>query len=178
MGEIRSTMDIIMEKTKNLTMSEEEKAQFNRKALQGKVKGLVQKFLDDLISLPSIRLEMESEKKKHPAQAEELLKGELMERLEPDSNNEKVFQLLEEILGIDTNPFKRVITEFQEEVTKERALKVEGLRKKLAEREISGPAVVPNPDLDETWSQFYKESKRACKERLAIMPSSQTTGSQ
>ena len=178
MGEIRSTMDIIMEKTKNMTMSEEEKAEFNRKALQVKVKGLVQKFLDDLIPLPSIRLEMESEKKKHPAQAEELLKGELMERLEPESNNEKVFQLLEEILGIDTNPFKRVMTEFQEKVTKERALKVEGLRKKLAEREISGPAVVPNPDLDENWSQFYKESKGACKEQLAIMPGSQTTGSQ
>ena len=43
----------------------------------------------------------------------------------------------------------------------------EGLRKKLAEREISGTAVVPNPDLDETWNQFYKESKRACKEQLA-----------
>jgi len=54
MGEIRSTMDIIMEKAKNLTMSEEEKAEFNRKALQLKVKGLVQKFLDDLITLPSI----------------------------------------------------------------------------------------------------------------------------
>ena len=121
---------------------------------------------------------MESEKKKHPAQAEELLKGELLERLEPESNNEKLFQLLEEILCIDTNPFKRVMTEFQEKVTKERTLKVEGLRKKLAEREISGPAVVPNPDLDETWSQFYKESKRACKERLAIMSGSQTTGSQ
>ena len=149
-------------------MSKKEKAQFNRKALQGKVKGLVQKFLDDLISLPSIRLEMESEKKKHPAQAEELLKGELMERLEPGSNNEKVFQLLEEILGIDTNPFKRVIAEFQEEVTKERALKVEGLRKKLAEREISGPAVVPNPDLDETWSQFYEESKRLYLSRIKM----------
>ena len=80
-------MDIIMEKTKNLTMSEEEKAEFNRKELKGKVKGLVQKFLDDLISLQSIRLEMESEKMKHPAEAEEFLKGELLERLEPDENN-------------------------------------------------------------------------------------------
>ena len=177
MGEIRSTMDIIMEKTKNLTMSEEEKAEFNRKELKGKVKGLVQKFLDDLISLQSIRLEMESEKMKHPAEAEEFLKGELLERLEPDENNEKAFQLLEEILGIDTNRYKRVIKEFREKAVKERALKMEGLRKKLAEREISGTAVVPNPDIDETWSQLYKELKRVCKERLAVMPDSQTTES-
>ena len=48
MGEIKSTMDIIMEKTKGLTMTEEEKAEYKHKELTGKVRGLIQKFLDGI----------------------------------------------------------------------------------------------------------------------------------
>ena len=36
MGEIRSTLDIIMEKTKGLTMTEEEKKDFIKKETEGK----------------------------------------------------------------------------------------------------------------------------------------------
>ncbi len=36
MGEIKSTLDIIMEKTKGLTMTEEEKGAFRKKEGEGK----------------------------------------------------------------------------------------------------------------------------------------------
>ncbi len=38
MGEIRSTMDIIMEKAKGLTMTDEEKEAFRKKETEGKVR--------------------------------------------------------------------------------------------------------------------------------------------
>jgi hypothetical protein len=38
MAEIKSTLDIIMERTKNLTMTDEEKASFRRKEAEGKVR--------------------------------------------------------------------------------------------------------------------------------------------
>jgi hypothetical protein len=37
MGEIKSTLDIIMEKTRGLTMTAEEKREFQRKEVEGKV---------------------------------------------------------------------------------------------------------------------------------------------
>ena len=51
MGEIKSTLDIIMEKTKGLTMSEEERTSFKEKELTGKVKGLVQKYINGFLRL-------------------------------------------------------------------------------------------------------------------------------
>ncbi len=178
MDEIRSTLDIIMEKTKDLTMSDEEKEEFRKKELTGKVKGLVQKFLDDFINFKVIRSGIESEREKDPLQANELLKEELIERLEPDGNNDKIFQLLEELLDIDTSPLNQSIAEFQKRVTKEKDIKTEGLRKKLAERAISGTAVVPNLAIDATWNSFYEETKRSCKEQLGVIAGSQTIGPQ
>ena len=43
MAEIKSTLDIIMEKAKRFSVTEEEKKGFKRQELEGKIKGLVQK---------------------------------------------------------------------------------------------------------------------------------------
>ena len=177
MGEIRSTLDIIMEKTKDLTMSDTEKEEFRRKTLSGKLKGLVQKFIDSQISVHSIRSEIESEREKSHALVDQLLKGEVIERLEPDGDNDKVFELLEDLLGMDTSMLELPIGEFTEKVNKQKIAIMDDMRKKLAEGEISGPAVVPNLTHDETWSTFYEESKGACKEQLSVIVDNQTIGS-
>ena len=161
MGEIRSTLDIIMEKTKDLTMNDAEKEEFRRKTLSGKLKGLVQKFIDSQMSVHTIRSEIESEREKSHALVDELLKGELIERLEPDGDNDKVFELLEDLLGMDTGLLELPIGEFREKVNKEKIAIMDGLRIKLAERDISGTAVVPNLTHDETWNTFYEDSKAA-----------------
>ena len=41
MAEIKSTMDLIMERTKNLTMTDEEKKKLQLDELRGKVRGWV-----------------------------------------------------------------------------------------------------------------------------------------
>ena len=48
MGEIKSTLDIIMEKTRHLVLSPEERRQFERDEELRKVPGYVQKLLDDV----------------------------------------------------------------------------------------------------------------------------------
>jgi hypothetical protein len=177
MGEIRSTLDIIMEKTKDLTMSDAEKEEFRRKTLSGKLKGLVQKFIDSQMSVHSIRSEIESEREKSRTLVDELLRAELIERLEPDGDNDKVFELLEELIGMDTSLLEVPIGEFKKKVNNEKNAVMDGLQKKLAEREISGPAVVPNLTHDETWSAFYEKSKAACKEQLSVIVDNQTIAS-
>ena len=49
---------------------------------------------------------------------------------------------------------------------------------KLAEKGLSGSAVVPNLDNDEDWSTFYEALKQGCKSELATIAGNQTTGSQ
>jgi len=170
MGEIRSTLDIIMEKTKHLTMTKEEKEEFRRKELMGKVKGLVQKFLDGKNDVKDIKSAIESEKTHKDIR--EILKNELIERINPNNGNENIFQLLEEVLEINTEPFKRAIKEFQKRMTENKAIRLNNLRKKLADRGISGSAVVPNIALDKDWIQFYQRLVEKCKEDLSAIANS------
>ena len=178
MAEIKSTMDLIMEKTKHLTMSEEEKEEFRKKELTGKIKGLVQKYVDGLIHIEKITSEIASEREKNTFQVNGLLKDELIERLEPDGDNEKIFEALADLLGVDTDPLEQTTVEFHNKVAEEKEFRTAGLRKKLAEKGISGSAVVPNPAHDADWNVFYEELISSFKRQLGAIADNQTTGSQ
>ena len=43
MGEIKSTLDLVLEKTKNLTLSSEEKEEQKQKEIEKRIKGMMQK---------------------------------------------------------------------------------------------------------------------------------------
>ena len=49
MGEIKSTLDLVMEKTRHLTLSREEKEEQKRVEVNKRLKGLVQKYQDNLL---------------------------------------------------------------------------------------------------------------------------------
>jgi len=176
MAEIRSTLDIIMERTKNMTMSDEEKAEFKKQALSGKIRGLAQKYLDGIINLKEITSEIASEKSKSPSEVVELLKKELMDRIDPDDDNEKIFHLLNDLLDMDTEPLEQVIGKFHEDVIKAKAEKIEALRRILREKQITGSAVIPGVDNDASWKAFYESSKADCKKQLSITADRETIG--
>jgi len=50
MGEIKSTLDLVLEKTKNLTLSSEEKEEQRQKEIENRIKGMMQKYQDGMLS--------------------------------------------------------------------------------------------------------------------------------
>ena len=80
MAEIKSTLDIIMERTKNLTMTDEEKASFRRKEAEGKVKGWIQKYQDGAIGLDKLKSDFKKEQAEYP-EALHILKSQLLDCL-------------------------------------------------------------------------------------------------
>lgn len=48
MGEIKSTLDIVMEKTKHLSMTHEEKLANEKEEVQAAVRGLAQKYNESI----------------------------------------------------------------------------------------------------------------------------------
>lgn len=161
MGEIKSTMDIIMERTKGLTMTEAEKQELRHKELAGKIKGWVQKYLDDLVKLETL----ESELKKEP-ELQEVLQKELQGRLEPDDDNAKMFQLIKGLLGIKKDPFVKIINKFQEEAARERSKRLEYMKKQLTKKRIFGSAVIPNLNHDTEWNAYYQKAKDDFKKEV------------
>jgi hypothetical protein len=91
MGEIKSTMDIIMEKTKSLTMSVEEKTEYKHKEMTGKVRGLINKFLEGVLKLDKFKVEVATLSGKQEDAAKEIILQESIPHIQLGANNEPYF---------------------------------------------------------------------------------------
>jgi len=60
MGEIRSTLDLVMEKTRNLTLSKEEKEKQDNEELRKKLNGLLEQFQDNMLRKGELKKKLES----------------------------------------------------------------------------------------------------------------------
>jgi len=165
MGEIRSTLDIIMEKTKGLTMSEEEKRAFQEEEMAGKVKGLIQKFLDGVLDMERLKMEMATLAEKDEAMLKRLVREESLSRIELGENNEPLLRVLHETTGFDPKSVRESQRAFEDRLERERVSREEGLKKKLEEQGISGSAVLPNINADPEWSRYVTEIRDEFKTR-------------
>ncbi len=155
MTKIRSTIDIVMEKTKDLSVTEEEKQAFHHDEWLGKLKGWVQKFVDGLIKIEELKKDVDAGIKDDPS-LRDAMKQELINHLEPDSDNSKIFSALQETLGISAEPYVKMIRSFQgnEEVYKTE--RIEDLKQELKKQGIYGSSVIPNITHDKAWMDQMK----------------------
>ena len=101
MAEIMSTLELIMEKTKHMTMSEDEKAEFKLREVRGKVGGFIQKFLDGIINLEKLKSEIDSLEKDKQDIVTHAVMDESISRIELGDENIAILEVLDVINGID-----------------------------------------------------------------------------
>ena len=94
MGEIKSTLDIIMEKTKGLSMTEEEKKELKKTEIEGKVRGLLNKFLEGILDLERLKREWSNLGEDRQEIAREVLKKECLNRIDPGADNNPLLEAL------------------------------------------------------------------------------------
>jgi len=166
MGEIRSTLDIIMEKTKGLTISEEERKAIERNETEGKVRGLFQRFLDGALSLEKFQGEITAMEGEKQSMALAFLKEECR-CLDPDGDMSPYLRVLETILKANTALLKKAVSTYHAEMDQRKrsweTRSMEGLRN----RGISGSALVPNLRADPAWIAVVSEEKAALHKKLA-----------
>jgi ASC-1-like (ASCH) protein len=167
MAEIKSTLDIIMERTKNLTMTEQERKTFQRKEWEGKAKGWVLKHQDGIIDTDTLTANFVTEVRNY-AELRQILKAELLEHIKLYGDNRKIFQLFEELLGINANTFEAMILSFKSEMDTQRIKRVRSLEEELRKRKICGSSLVPNPNHDGTWKIYIQKSESDFREQLNI----------
>ncbi len=166
MGEIRSTMDIIMEKAKGLTMSEEEKEAFRKKETEGKVRGLFQRFLDGFIDAERLKDEIGSLGEERYAVARESFLRECMGRMGPGADNTILLDALENAADLDIAPIKKIILDYNKEFEQQKMDRKQVLQKNLEGLGISGSAVTPNIHADQEWSIHLSEMNKGFQEKL------------
>ena len=169
MGEIRSTMDIIMEKAKGLTMSEEEKEAFRKKGTEGKVRGLLQRFLDAFIDSERLKDEIGSLGETSYVVAKEALIRECMGRMVPGADNTILLDALENAVGLDIALIRKIILDCNQDLEQQKMDRKQVLQKNLEGLGISGSAVIPNIHADQEWIIHLSEMNKGFTEKVETL---------
>ncbi|MBI5585028.1 MAG: hypothetical protein HY892_14545 [Deltaproteobacteria bacterium] len=167
MGEIKSTLDLIMEKTRGLALSEEEKKKLKGQEWLGKARGWAQRYLDGMIGPQDLKTGIAA--LGEPEEAGNLLKQELVEAINPEGDNEKRWEALEILWGLSRAPYVRIIEQFRSGLAEAERRRAEALAGLLSEKGISGTAVVPNLQGDPEWLAHYGPAVQDCREALMAL---------
>jgi hypothetical protein len=171
MAEIKSTIDLIMERTKNLSASPEERESYQRQEREKRLRGLIQRLLDDKLTLDGAKDELAKEKKNgSAAEVTEVLKKALAGHVDPEADNERLFRFVIELVGTSLDRLGETLTACREEATSWKAVLAERQKKDLESKGITGTAVLPNPEAEPQWKARREEIQAACTKRfLAVI---------
>jgi hypothetical protein len=176
MAEIKSTLDIIMEKAKKFSVTEEEKQGFKRQELEGKIKGLVQKVVDGVLDPERFQVEVVAFQAKEKDLVHRILQEEIVARIELGANNEALLQLLEKTEGPASAAVSKVLAKFEKKAESEKESRRKTAVENLKEKGISGSAVLPNLDADPEWlrarSEVEGQLQEEIREQLKSLPAS------
>ena len=168
MAEIKSTLDIIMERTRGLRMTEDEKRTFKEQETVGKIKGLVQKCVDGAIDLSRFQKEVTILKSevRDELTVGRLLGEECLDRIELGKDAGRLFEILERATNVDVPALRQKMKGIEKQVNEERVIRESRLASDLKERGFSGNAVVPNISADPGWNEYVGKMKQAFKKEV------------
>lgn len=154
MGEIKSTLDLVMERTRNMTLSEEERREQSAERFRRALDGLVQRFSEGSMKLSEAQREVAGLKTSNPAATDEAVREELLARVPVEGAADGVLSLLREIGGMDPAPIIDLRSACEAELREAMTRRMTERKDELArDHGISGSAVVPNPRTDPAWGE-------------------------
>jgi uncharacterized membrane-anchored protein YjiN (DUF445 family) len=177
MGEIKSTLELAMEKTKKLAMSEKEKEEMKQKEILQKATGFFHRYRNGLLPLNEILKQIERMEQETATTVKELLLSQWIDALSLDDEEERILKGIESLEQRNIHQIKQkfrdLLSQYQgeKEKAKEKAWLqlIEGLQKDG----ICGSAVEPKLEGSELWkkemeklTQSYRIKLEAIKEPL------------
>lgn len=169
MAEIRSTLDIIMEKAKKLTVTDDDKKDFVEKEVQGRVQGLLQKYLDGIQSIRRFKTEMATFDEERQPVAQKELRAACLTAMTVEGDNQPLFEILDQLLGCHIKPVLDLLDEFQAQQNKQHGKKRASRLQALKERGVSGSAIIPNPNADPSWRAYLTRMEEQFQEKLKTL---------
>jgi hypothetical protein len=168
MAEIKSTLDLIMERTKDLTMTVDEKKALQRKEWEGKVKGWVQKYICGTMPLEDLKIQVESCQSKIQ-DLPDIIKAEVVQHIHPENDNAPLLQLLEEALDTSAKPIVDLMTRFQDTLNANMISRRDIVKKALEQKKVYGSAVIPNVDHDREWQEYVQNLRAGFRDQVSSL---------
>lgn len=161
MAKIKSTVDLIMEKTRHLSLNAEEKAALENQKLSRRVQALLMRYLKGERDAHYLAHELDQLPAGSREKGKRLCVGLLMDRLSPFEDNQRILAAAGHLLGeTERERWEKTLAPIERQVRddlqKAREQAADLSREALAEAGLQGPALLPRPDEEDP---FWKEER-------------------
>lgn len=152
MAEIKSTLDLVMERTRHLTLTEEEKQEHTLAEFKKSLSGLIQRCQDGALAPDRFKEDLGRLQAGSHVTDEGIVLDEISKRWDIGGDNSWACNLLE-AFGIDPQGITTVCDEYLKAFDKASMNRIHAIRRELGEKHgIQGTAVFPNLALDLEWT--------------------------
>jgi len=168
MGEIKSTLDLVLERTKHLSQSKEEKQAQKQKDIENRLNGMLQKYQDGMLSIGQLQRKYEAFRTELQLTDHGALADQVIHRLDPELDNPALFEVLEHCCRMDYAGLAEVINEYRASCQTAAQSRMKPMKERL-ERDylISGSAVVPNLASDEQWHWEVQKLRSGYEDKIS-----------
>jgi len=180
MGEIKSTLELAMERTKKFAISEKEKEEIKQKEVSQKATSLFHRYREGFLPLNDILKEIEKMEKKTATMVKESLLSQWVDALSLEDDDERTLKAIESLKGgsIDEvkQKFHSLLSQYLNEKEKVKEKVKVQFTEALRKDGIYGSAVEPKLEGTELWKKenekldhSYKKKLEEIKEQLRVL---------
>ena len=170
MGEIKSTLELAMERTKKVAISEKEKEEMKRREVLQKATGLFHRYREGHLPLNEILKQIERMEKKTATTVKEFLLSQWIDALSLDDGEERILKGIESLEQRNIHEVKQkfhhLLSQYQGEKEKVNE-KVKGQWIEVLRNDgIWGSAVEPKLEGGELWKKENEKLDHSYKMKL------------
>ncbi len=173
MAEIKSTLDLVMEKTKHLTLSAEEKLELQLQDFVKKVPGCVARILSGALTSEQLLEEIKTLPQGFTERVRREIARQLSQALDLTDKSDPLISALEVLVEPGWSELlaeiKRCRAEYKEVRTGSEQRTRDRILATLAAVGIQGSAVVAKLEGDPLWEAEDHKLRRPCEDRLAAL---------
>jgi hypothetical protein len=169
MAEIKSAIELAMEKTKNLVIDPKEREAMAIKEIEDKVKAVLRRYTEEMIDHEDAAKELSK------IQADMILKrtiiiDSLVDEFDVHKDNERLFALFHateiDLPQAIRGEFEKLNKKFREEVGDREIVIQKRIMDILAGLDITGSAIEPNLDAWEEWHEEIRRTSNIFEKRI------------
>ena len=169
MGNIKSTLDLVLERTKNLSFTDEEKQEQIEKEAQKIIIGYIQKFSDELIKKEQFKKEIERLDEAGNVDYKKITIREIIKRIVIGKDNNPLFELLNDVFRINIKSLLAVIESYNQKINDAGEVRGRKILDELGKKHgISGTAVIPNLMSDAVFREKILEIRSSSDKMFAL----------
>jgi hypothetical protein len=170
MGEIKSTLELAMERTEKVTISEKEKGEIKQREVLQKATSLFHRYREGRLSLNEILKQIERMKKKTATTVKELLLSQWIDALSLDDDDERILKGIETLKqrSIDEvkQKFHSLLSQYLSEKEKVKEKVKVQFTEALRKDSIYGSSVEPKFEGGELWKKENEKLDHSYKMKL------------